>query len=118
MFLIFYLNLFFLGISNISQVLKKDFDKYLQSALYPLLETYEDANRMVNESSRCALKIISNSIGYNSVNELILDNVDHLVNSACQKLRYLTLNPSVPRVLCATINQVSSFLYSISSLYL
>ena len=96
------------GVANISRIHGRQFRNQLMDSLYPVLETYEDANRMVHEAASVALSQLADSCGYGGVPDMILDNVDYVVNGASSKLRHFTLNPSVPRVLCAAIRQVGA----------
>ena len=99
------IDFFMVTLARMSSVLKKDFEPYLIDALYPLLERLGDPNRSVSSTAWTCLDVIANNVNATepTVAQLIMTNVDYIVNSVSQRLRFLKSNPRAPKVLAASI---------------
>lgn len=77
----------------------KDFRYELIDALYPVLHTLATPNETLQADSITALNIITQSCGYHSVKDLIVENVDYLTNAVALKLNAFDVSPQGPQVL-------------------
>ncbi|CAH9098991.1 unnamed protein product [Cuscuta epithymum] len=95
-----------IGIFNIC--LGKEFSSsgFLHSSLYMLLESVICSNFHVRRASDAVLHVISAINNCPSVGHLVLANADYVIDSICQQLRHLDLNPHVPNVLSAMLSYV------------
>ena len=73
--------------------------KYLLICLFPLLECVGASYQPLFETSFKSLTLVSDHFGYNSVSELIADNIDYLINSICVNLKHFIDNQRVPTVI-------------------
>ncbi|ERN14793.1 uncharacterized protein LOC18443063 isoform X1 [Amborella trichopoda] len=95
-----------LGIFGIS--LGKDFERsgFLHSSLYLLLKNLICSNDQVKSASDVVLQTLSSSTGHTTVKSLVVGNADYVVDSLCQQLRHVDLNPHVPDVLASMLSYI------------
>ncbi|KAK4502752.1 hypothetical protein PRZ48_006178 [Zasmidium cellare] len=82
-----------------AQILGKDFRHELIDALYPVLHSLATPDDMLQQDSITTLNIYTASCGYDSVKDLIVDNVDYLTNAVALKLNAFDVSPQAPQVL-------------------
>nr|XP_058894903.1 TELO2-interacting protein 1 homolog isoform X3 [Kogia breviceps] len=87
------------GIGHFAHALGKDFRLLLMSALYPVLEKAGDQNLLISQAAISAMMDICQACGYDSLQQLISQNSDYLVNGISLNLRHLSLHPHTPKVL-------------------
>ncbi|XP_061217335.1 TELO2-interacting protein 1 homolog [Neopsephotus bourkii] len=87
------------GVGCFAAVLGKEFRLLLLSALYPVLEKAGDKTLLISETALGTLADVSEACGYGSVQRLINDNSDYLVNGISLGLRQLAQQPRASRVL-------------------
>ncbi|XP_065501461.1 TELO2-interacting protein 1 homolog isoform X2 [Caloenas nicobarica] len=78
------------GIGCFATVLGREFRLLLLSALYPVLEKAGDKTLLISETALGTLADICEACGYDSVQSLINENSDYLVNGISLNLRQLT----------------------------
>ncbi|KAM9285397.1 TELO2-interacting protein 1 homolog isoform 3-T3 [Morus bassanus] len=77
------------GVSCFAAVLGKEFRLLLLSALYPVLEKAGDKTLLISETALGTLVDICEACSYDSVQSLINENSDYLVNGISLNLRQL-----------------------------
>lgn len=87
------------GVGCFAAVLGKEFRLLLLSALYPVLEKAGDRTLLISETALGTLADICEACGYNSVQCLINENSDYLVNGISLNLRQLAHQPRASQVL-------------------
>ncbi|XP_067163823.1 TELO2-interacting protein 1 homolog isoform X3 [Apteryx mantelli] len=87
------------GIGCFAAVLGKDFRLLLLSALYPVLEKAGDKTLLISETAMGTLVDICEACSYDSLQCLINENSDYLVNGISLNLRQLAHQPHASRVL-------------------
>ncbi|NXG38182.1 TTI1 protein, partial [Dromaius novaehollandiae] len=87
------------GIGCFAAVLGKEFRLLLLSALYPVLEKAGDKTLLVSETAMGTLVDICEACSYDSMQCLINENSDYLVNGISLNLRQLAHQPHASRVL-------------------
>ncbi|XP_062361141.1 TELO2-interacting protein 1 homolog isoform X2 [Cinclus cinclus] len=87
------------GVGCFAAVLGKEFRLLLLSALYPVLEKAGDRTLLISETALGTLADISEACGYDSVQCLISENSDYLVNGISLNLRHLAYQPRASQVL-------------------
>ncbi|XP_062479784.1 TELO2-interacting protein 1 homolog isoform X1 [Pezoporus occidentalis] len=87
------------GVGCFAAVLGKEFRLLLLTALYPVLEKAGDKTLLISETALGTLAEMSEACGYGSVQRLINDNSDYLVNGISLGLRQLAQQPHASRVL-------------------
>ncbi|KFZ65623.1 TELO2-interacting protein 1, partial [Podiceps cristatus] len=87
------------GIGRFAAVLGKEFRVLLLSALYPVLEKAGDKTLLISETALGTLVDIREACGYDSVQSLINENSDYLVNGISLNLRQLAHRPHASQVL-------------------
>ncbi|NXC23536.1 TTI1 protein, partial [Campylorhamphus procurvoides] len=87
------------GIGCFATVLGKEFRLLLLSALYPVLEKAGDGTLLISETALGTLADICEACSYDSVQRLINENSDYLVNGISLNLRQLAHQPHVSQVL-------------------
>ena len=87
------------GIGHFAHALGKDFRLLLMSALYPVLEKAGDQTLLISQTAIGTMADICQACGYNSLQHLINENSDYLVNGISLNLRHLSLHPHTPKVL-------------------
>ncbi|XP_070103826.1 TELO2-interacting protein 1 homolog isoform X2 [Equus caballus] len=87
------------GIGHFAYALGKDFRLLLMSALYPVLEKAGDQTLLISQAAASAMMDICHACGYDSLQHLINQNSDYLVNGISLNLRHLSLHPHTPKVL-------------------
>ncbi|XP_028745080.1 TELO2-interacting protein 1 homolog [Peromyscus leucopus] len=87
------------GIGQFAYALGKDFCLLLMSALYPVLEKAGDQTLLISQVATSTMVDICHACGYDSVQHLINQNSDYLVNGISLNLRHLALHPHTPKVL-------------------
>ncbi|CAI9756733.1 unnamed protein product [Fraxinus pennsylvanica] len=95
-----------IGIFNIC--LGKEFSSsgFLHSSLFMLLENVICSNFQIRRACDAVLRVISAIHDCASVGHLVLANSDYVIDSICQQLRHLDLNPHVPNILAAMLSYV------------
>ncbi|KAM4842704.1 LOW QUALITY PROTEIN: TELO2-interacting protein 1 homolog [Thomomys bottae] len=87
------------GIGQFAYALGKDFHLLLMSALYPVLEKAGDQTLLIRQVATSTMVNICHACGYSSLQQLINQNSDYLVNGISLNLRHLALHPHTPKVL-------------------
>ncbi|XP_043334683.1 TELO2-interacting protein 1 homolog [Cervus canadensis] len=87
------------GIGHFAHALGKDFRLLLMSALYPVLEKAGDQTLLISQAAIGTMTDICQACGYDSLQHLINENSDYLVNGISLNLRHLSLHPHTPKVL-------------------
>ncbi|NXI91021.1 TTI1 protein, partial [Psophia crepitans] len=87
------------GVGCFAAVLGKEFRLLLLSALYPVLEKAGDKTLLISETALGTLVDICEACGYDSVQCLINENSDYLVNGISLNLRQLEHQPHASQVL-------------------
>ncbi|NWR43363.1 TTI1 protein, partial [Regulus satrapa] len=87
------------GVGCFAAVLGKEFRLLLLSALYPVLEKAGDRTLLISETALGTLADICEACGYDSVQGLINENSDYLVNGISLNLRQLAHQPRASQVL-------------------
>nr|XP_004666737.2 TELO2-interacting protein 1 homolog [Jaculus jaculus]XP_045011789.1 TELO2-interacting protein 1 homolog [Jaculus jaculus] len=87
------------GIGQFAYALGKDFRLLLMSALYPVLEKAGDQTLLISQVATSTMVDICHACGYDSLQHLINQNSDYLVNGISLHLRHLALHPHTPQVL-------------------
>ncbi|NWS89514.1 TTI1 protein, partial [Toxostoma redivivum] len=87
------------GVGCFAAVLGKEFRLLLLSALYPVLEKAGDRTLLISETAMRTLADICEACGYDSVQCLINENSDYLVNGISLNLRQLAHQPRASQVL-------------------
>ncbi|XP_004867847.1 TELO2-interacting protein 1 homolog isoform X1 [Heterocephalus glaber] len=87
------------GINQFAYALGKDFHLLLMSALYPVLEKAGDQTLLISQVATCTMVDICVACNYDSLQDLINENSDYLVNGISLNLRHLSLHPHTAKVL-------------------
>ncbi|XP_006874792.1 PREDICTED: TELO2-interacting protein 1 homolog [Chrysochloris asiatica] len=87
------------GIGHFAYALGNDFRMLLMSVLYPILEKAGDQTLLIRQAATRAMVGVCHACGYNSVQHLINQNSDYLVNGISLNLRHLAQHPHTPKVL-------------------
>ncbi|NXT55000.1 TTI1 protein, partial [Pluvianellus socialis] len=87
------------GVGCFAAVLGKEFRLLLLSALYPVLEKAGDKTLLISETALGTLVDICEACSYDSVQSLINENSDYLVNGISLNLRQLAHQPHASQVL-------------------
>ncbi|NXC14860.1 TTI1 protein, partial [Corythaeola cristata] len=87
------------GVGCFAAVLGKEFRLLLLSALYPVLEKAGDKSLLISETALGTLVDICEACSYDSVQCLINENSDYLVNGISLNLRQLAHQPHASQVL-------------------
>ncbi|XP_032150868.1 TELO2-interacting protein 1 homolog isoform X1 [Sapajus apella] len=87
------------GIGQFAYALGKDFCLLLMSTLYPVLEKAGDQTLLISQVATSTMMDICHACGYDSLQHLINQNSDYLVNGISLNLRHLALHPHTPKVL-------------------
>ncbi|NXF78630.1 TTI1 protein, partial [Sclerurus mexicanus] len=87
------------GVGCFATVLGKEFRLLLLSALYPVLEKAGDGTLLISETALGTLADICEACSYDSVQRLINENSDYLVNGISLNLRQLAHQPHASQVL-------------------
>ncbi|NXD84425.1 TTI1 protein, partial [Halcyon senegalensis] len=91
------------GVGCFAAVLGLEFRSLLLSALYPVLEKAGDKTLLISETALGTLADICEACSYASLQRLINDNSDYLVNGISLNLRQLARWPHAARVLDAML---------------
>ncbi|NXI36147.1 TTI1 protein, partial [Galbula dea] len=87
------------GVGRFAAVLGEEFRLLLLSALYPVLEKAGDRTLLVSETALGTLVDMCEACNYGSLQSLINENSDYLVNGISLGLRQLAHQPRAARVL-------------------
>lgn len=87
------------GISHFAYALGKDFRLLLMSALYPVLEKAGDQTLLISQVATSTMVDICVACDYDSLQDLINQNSDYLVNGISLNLRHLSQHPHTSKVL-------------------
>ncbi|NXH15189.1 TTI1 protein, partial [Bucco capensis] len=87
------------GVGCFSAVLGTEFRLLLLSALYPVLEKAGDRTLLISDTALGTLLEMCQACGYGSVQALLRENSDYLVNSISLSLRQLPQQPRAAQVL-------------------
>lgn len=82
-----------------AQTAGQEFRFELIDALYPVLHTLATPNEQLQHDSITTLNIFTVACGYESVKDLIVENVDYLTNAVALKLNAFDVSPQAPQVL-------------------
>jgi len=82
-----------------AQTAGRQFRYELVDALYPVLHTLATPDEALQRDSMTALNIFTSVCDYNSVKDLIVENVDYLTNAVALKLNAFDISPQAPQVL-------------------
>jgi hypothetical protein len=92
-------------LSTSSRILGTSFRQLLLTSLYTLL-SHLGSQDMIGDYAEIALSHVAYNTGYASVQNLVLDNVDYVVNVVSQRLTYRRLDSQAPLVLISMIRLV------------
>lgn len=92
-------------LSTSSRILGTSFRPLLLNSLYTLL-SHLGSQDMLAEYAETALSHVAYNTGYASVQNLVLDNVDYVINVVSQRLTYRRLDSQAPLVLISIIKLV------------
>ena len=95
-------------LSLTSRILSSSFRPLLLNALYTLLSHLTSPHSIIATYAEVALSQVAYDTGYASVQNLILDNVDYVINVVSQRLTPSRLSSSAPLVLIAMIRLTGS----------
>lgn len=95
-------------LSLTSRILSSSFRPLLLTVLYTVLSHLASPHHLVTTYAETTLNHIAYNTGYASVQNLILDNVDYVINVVSQRLTPVRLSPSAPLVLIAMIRLTRS----------
>ena len=95
-------------LSHTSRILSSSFRPLLLTVLYTVLSHLASPHHLVVTYAENTLNHIAYNTGYASVQNLILDNVDYVINVVSQRLTPARLSPSAPLVLIAMIRLTRS----------
>jgi hypothetical protein len=87
------------ALAAFAEVLGKQFDGLLMTALYPVLEKMGDSKGVIRNTALHTLTVICQCCCYSSISSLICQNADYLIDVVSLNLRHLDVNPTTPRVL-------------------
>ncbi|XP_075384880.1 TELO2-interacting protein 1 homolog [Tenrec ecaudatus] len=87
------------GIGHFAYALGQDFRLLLMSALYPTLEKAGDQSLLISQAAMGTMMDMCLACSYESLQHLINDNSDYLVNGISLNLRHLAQHPHTPKVL-------------------
>jgi TELO2-interacting protein 1 len=87
------------GVALRAQAAGEDFRYELVDALYPVLHTLATPAPQLQQDSIITLNIFASACGYPSVQNLVVENVDYLVNAVALKLNAFDVSPQAPQVL-------------------
>ncbi|CAC5370447.1 TTI1 [Mytilus coruscus] len=87
------------GIGYFAKVLGKRFCPFLIQTLYPLLEKLGDDTAFISSTAYLSLCDICSACSYGSIDELLKQNADYLVNAFSIRLRHFDQNKQSPLVL-------------------
>uniref|UniRef100_A0A8D0HVW3 TELO2 interacting protein 1 n=1 Tax=Sphenodon punctatus TaxID=8508 RepID=A0A8D0HVW3_SPHPU len=91
------------GLGGFAYALGQEFHLVLVMALYPVLEKAGDSTLLVSQTAMGTILDICQACGYESVQHLINQNADYLVNGISLNLRRLSHQPHASRVLEAML---------------
>ncbi|PPJ55515.1 hypothetical protein CBER1_07062 [Cercospora berteroae] len=77
----------------------QEFRHELIDALYPILHSLATPDTLLQQDSMTTLNIFASSCGYESVENLIVENVDYLTNAVSLRLNAFDVSPQAPQVL-------------------
>ncbi|XP_070560811.1 TELO2-interacting protein 1 homolog isoform X2 [Ptychodera flava] len=87
------------SIGTFAKVLGSDFNVLLIESLYPVMEKLGDETAVISETAYGTLIDICQNCSYKSIEQLICENSDYLVDAISHNLRHLDLYPKAPDVL-------------------
>ncbi|KAI7467499.1 ARM repeat-containing protein [Hortaea werneckii] len=91
-----------------AQTAGSDFRYELIDALYPVLHTLATPSTELQRDSITTLNIFTTACRYDSVRDLIVENVDYLTNAVSLKLNAFDLSPQVPMVMVMMVRLAGS----------
>ncbi|RMZ16348.1 hypothetical protein D0862_01281 [Hortaea werneckii] len=91
-----------------AQTAGPDFRYELIDALYPVLHTLATPSTELQRDSMTTLNIFTTACRYDSVRDLIVENVDYLTNAVSLKLNAFDLSPQVPMVMVMMVRLAGS----------
>ncbi|KAI7089754.1 ARM repeat-containing protein [Hortaea werneckii] len=91
-----------------AQTAGPDFRYELIDALYPVLHTLATPSTELQRDSITTLNIFTTACRYDSVRDLIVENVDYLTNAVSLKLNAFDLSPQVPMVMVMMVRLAGS----------
>lgn len=74
-------------------------------SLLPVLEKIACSASLVSAEARRTIMIICSSCGYNSLENLVKNNIDYVVDGMCLRLRQSNLYPSAPKLFAALLRE-------------
>lgn len=83
------------GIACFAQALGRDFRPLLMTSLYAVLERAGEETLLASQAALSSMMDISKACGYSSLQELINDNSDYLLNDVSLNLQRLSQHPQV-----------------------
>ena len=95
-------------LSVTSKILSSSFRPLLLTVLYALLSQLASSHNLVATYAETTLGHVAYNCGYASVQNLILDNVDYVINVVSQRLTPSRLSSTAPLVLIAMIRMTRS----------
>lgn len=98
------ISIIIISIELASDCLKDNFSCYLMDTLSVLLETYMSENLLIKSYSQHALNRLAINLNHNSIENLLSNNYDYLINDLYLNIRKMSLNQSKLDLLCAIIS--------------
>ncbi|WVR05025.1 hypothetical protein IAU60_002037 [Kwoniella sp. DSM 27419] len=89
-----------------ARILSSSFRTLLLNALYVMLSHVASPQQIIREYASIALNQVAEYVGYDSPQNLVLDNVDYVINVVSQRLTHRRLSSTAPLVLIAMIRLV------------
>ena len=86
-----------------SFVQKLAFRTELVESLFPIVQGLASSNHALRGHATVCLNVLSNSCGYPSPSDLVIDNVDYLVNAITLRFNTFIINLKTPQVLSMMI---------------
>ena len=96
------------SLATCAKILSTSFRPLLLTTLYVVLSHLASPQPLVAEYASTALDQIAYHTGYASVQNLIMDNVDYVINVVSQRLTHARLSSQAPLVLIAMIRLVGA----------
>jgi hypothetical protein len=87
------------SINNSIEILQNDFEDELIDVLYPVIECLASSNELVRTEAQIVTLNLANLLYDGSIEKLIIENSDYLIDSLSSKLVGETLTPKIPIIL-------------------
>lgn len=95
-------------VSVLARRLGCKFEQYLMNSLVPVLEILGHPNNVLSCAAWDSLDSMAKASGAQTVDGLLAENMDYIVDSITTHLRFLDLHPTAPRMLLALLTAVGT----------